>query len=206
MEQVSTEVRAPLQERQDARKARLDPGRRDVQFVPGDLVLLDVDRIPLPSRGLLSPRWQGPFSIVAQTAPNTYKLTLPAAWKVVNEFNVSRLRRYRTRPEWMWPEQPAPPPVVDPVSGVQEHEVHEILRFRLHYGKPQCLVRWTGRTRRATHGNRWSTSPTAKRRFGTLRRRAASRCHGRRRRALPRSQLSHLLRTASRSRRRPLTV
>ena len=64
MEQMITEVRALLQERQDARKARLDPGRRDVQFVPGDLVLLDVDRIPLPSRGLLSPCWQGPFSIV----------------------------------------------------------------------------------------------------------------------------------------------
>jgi len=61
MEQVTTEVRALLQERQDARKARLDPGRRDVQFVPGDLVLLDFDRIPLPSRGLLSPRWQGLF-------------------------------------------------------------------------------------------------------------------------------------------------
>ena len=40
----------------------------------------------------------------------------------------------------MGPEQPAPPPVVDPLSGVQEHEVHEILRFRLHYGKPQFLV------------------------------------------------------------------
>ena len=53
-----------------------------------DLVLLDVDCIPLLSLGLLSPRWKGPFSIVAQTAPNTYKLTLPAAWKVVNKFNV----------------------------------------------------------------------------------------------------------------------
>ena len=78
MEQVTTEVRALLQERQDARKARLDPGRWDVQFVQGNLVLLDVYSIQLPSRGLLSPSWQGPFLIVAQTALNTYKLTLPA--------------------------------------------------------------------------------------------------------------------------------
>ena len=88
MEQVATEVRALLQELQDASKARLDPGRLDVQFVPGDLVLLDVDHIPLLSLGLLLPHWQGPFSIVAQMALNTYKLTLPAAWKVVNKFNM----------------------------------------------------------------------------------------------------------------------
>jgi len=92
MEQVTTEVRALLQERQDARKARLDPGRQDVQLVQGDLVLLDINSIQLQSLGLLSPSWQGPFLIVAQTALNTYKLTLPAAWKVENEFNVSRLR------------------------------------------------------------------------------------------------------------------
>ena len=45
----------------------------------------------------------------------------------------------------MGPEQPAPPPVVNPVSGVQEHEGHEILRFRLHYCKTQCLVLWAGK-------------------------------------------------------------
>ena len=82
---------------------------------------------------------------MVQTAQNTYKLTLPAAWKVVNKFNVLRLCQYSTRPEWMGQEQPAPPLVVDPVSGVQEHEVHETLRFRLHYDKPQCLVRWAGK-------------------------------------------------------------
>ena len=52
-EQVTAEVRALLQEWQDTSKARLDPGRRDVQFVSGDLVLLDIDRIPNPSWGLL---------------------------------------------------------------------------------------------------------------------------------------------------------
>ena len=52
----------------------------------------------------------------------------------------------------MGPEQPAPPPVVDSVSRVQEHKVHEILRFRLHYGKPQCLVRWVGKD---TSGDTW---------------------------------------------------
>ena len=55
MGSVTTETRALLQERQDARKARLDPRRRDVRFAPGDQVLLDSERTPLPSRGLLTP-------------------------------------------------------------------------------------------------------------------------------------------------------
>ena len=113
-----------MQARQDTSKARLDPGRQDVQLVQGDLVLLDINSIQLQSLGLLSPSWQGPFLIVAQTALNTYKLTLPAAWEVVNKFKVLWLLQYSTCQEWMRQEQPAPHPVVNPVSGVQEHEVH----------------------------------------------------------------------------------
>ena len=54
MDHVTGEVRALLQERQDERKARLDPGRRDVRFEPGDEVLLDTTHTPLPSSGPLS--------------------------------------------------------------------------------------------------------------------------------------------------------
>ncbi len=35
------------------------------------------------------------FTILAQTAPNTYLLDLPQAWRVVPEFNVERQRPYR---------------------------------------------------------------------------------------------------------------
>jgi hypothetical protein len=41
----------------------------------------------------------GQFTILAQTAPNTYLLDLPPAWRVVPEFNVERLRPYRRRPD-----------------------------------------------------------------------------------------------------------
>jgi len=141
MGRVTAETRALLQERQDARKARLDPRRRDVRFAPGDQVLLNSERTPLPSRGLLSPRWVGPFTVLAQTAPNTYRLELPPAWKVVNEFNVDRLRRFRQRPDGT----PEPPPRIDPLTGDEEREVQEILGFRVHYGAPQCLIRWAGK-------------------------------------------------------------
>ena len=67
------------------------------------------------------------------------------------------MRHYRTLPAWMGP-LPHPPgvahppgvdgteaTVIDPVSGVHEHEVHEILRFRLHYGKPHPISQLVGK-------------------------------------------------------------
>ena len=80
MDHVTGEVRALLQERQDERKARLDPHGRDVQLAPGDEVLLDTSHTPLPSRSLLSHRWMGPFKVLAQMAPNTYRLDVDHQW------------------------------------------------------------------------------------------------------------------------------
>ena len=77
MSLVRGEVRGLMLESQLARKARLDPHRRDVQFKPGDEVLLDTTHTPLPSRDKLSPRRMGPFRVLAKTAPNTYRLDLP---------------------------------------------------------------------------------------------------------------------------------
>jgi hypothetical protein len=87
MARITAQVLALLQEQQDRRKAALDAHRRDVQLAVGDEVLLDTEHTPLPSRSLLSPNWQwmGPFAVLAQleTAPNTYLLDLPPAWRLV---------------------------------------------------------------------------------------------------------------------------
>ena len=143
MDHVTGEVRALLQERQDQRKARLDPGRRDVQFAVGDEVLLDTSHSPLPSRSLLSQRWAGPFRVLARTAPNTYRLELPPTWRAFDEFNVERLRRYLRRPDSLGGE-PAPPEPVVAADGEVEHVVDAVLKFRLRAGRPQLLVRWAG--------------------------------------------------------------
>ena len=50
-------------------------------------MLLDREDTPHPSRSLLSPRWMDPFRILARTAPNTYRLDIPATWRVFTEFN-----------------------------------------------------------------------------------------------------------------------
>jgi hypothetical protein len=82
--QVTGEVLALLQERHDQLKAELDAHRLDVCFTVGDEVLLDTEHSPLPSRSLLSPRWMGPFKVLACQAPNTYRLDLPSSWRVFN--------------------------------------------------------------------------------------------------------------------------
>ena len=60
-----------------------------------DKVLLDTEHSPPPSRTLqvLSPRWMGPFKVLAQV-PNTYRLEIPVTWRACDEFNVKRLRPY----------------------------------------------------------------------------------------------------------------
>ena len=145
MGRVTAEVRALLQERQDRRKEELDASRRDVQFAVGDEVLLDTEHTPLPSRSLLSPRWMGPFRVLARTAPNTYRLDIPATWRIFPEFNVERLRPYLRRPDRLGGDSDVgpPPPAAGP-DGVPEHEVQELLKFKMRYGRPYVLVRWTG--------------------------------------------------------------
>ena len=144
MDHVTGEVRALLHESQALRKARMDPHRKDVQFSPGDEVLLDTAHTPLPSRDRLSPRWMGPFRVLAKTAPNTYRLAVPPAWRAFDEFNVERLRRYVRRPFHLGGDSAEPPPEVG-ADGALEHVVAEILRFRLRAGRPQLLVRWEGK-------------------------------------------------------------
>jgi hypothetical protein len=144
MMRVTAEVRALLQERQDQRKAEHDAHRRNVQFAVGDEVLLDTEHTPLPSRSLLSPRWMGPFKILASPAPNTYRLDIPATWRTHPEFNVERLRPYLRRPDHLGEDALVPPPPVLGADGRPEHEVQELLKFKMRYGRPYVLVRWAG--------------------------------------------------------------
>ena len=76
---------------------------------------------------------------------STYRLAVPATWRAFSEFNVERLRRYLRRPQTMGGDQDEPPPLPTGADGSPEHEVAAILRFRLHAGRPQVLVRWAGR-------------------------------------------------------------
>ncbi len=68
----------PLSGRTRARQSSTCTGGTGVRFAVGDEVLLDTEHTPLPSRSRLSPRWMGPFKVLAFPAPNTYCLDVPA--------------------------------------------------------------------------------------------------------------------------------
>ncbi len=74
----------------------------------------------------------GSFRVLAKTAPNTYRLAVPPAWRAFDEFNVERLRRYAVRrrgPIHLGGDsaEPSPPAEVG-ADGALEHVAAEILR------------------------------------------------------------------------------
>ena len=77
----------------------------------------------------------GPFKVLACTAPNTYRLAVPPAWRAFDEFNVDRLKGYLRRP-------PEAAPGADPAPSQPPIQVKETLRSRMRYGRPHVLVRW----------------------------------------------------------------
>jgi hypothetical protein len=158
--QVTGKVLALMQERQDRRKAELDSHRRDVRFTVGDKVLLDTKHTPLPSRSLLSPRWMGPFKVLASPASNTYRLDLPSSWRVFNEFNVDRLSPYVRRPAHLGVEPDPPAPVVgaDPgwSAGARAGGAAQVQDALRPAPRPGAVDR-PGATPRATCGSSWRT-------------------------------------------------
>ena len=97
---ITAEVRALLQELQDRRKSELDAHRRDVQFAVGTRCCSTRStrrfrRSSCFPRVGWAPSESSLFKVLARTAPNTYRLELPGAWRAFDESNVERLRPYR---------------------------------------------------------------------------------------------------------------
>ena len=130
MGRVTAEVRALLQERQDRRKAPTSTGMQFMLAV-GNEALLDTEHRPLPSRSLFSPRWIGPFKVLARTAPNIYRLELPAPWRAFDEFNIEDDRAFA-----------ALPPSAHRGGGRRARPMVQVmLKFKLRNGRPYLLVR-----------------------------------------------------------------
>ncbi|KAL8090813.1 hypothetical protein AgCh_040034 [Apium graveolens] len=84
---------------QDRQKKYADQNRKDMQFKPGDKVLMKIS----PWKGLsrfgkkvkLSPRYIGPFEVLRQVGKVAYKLALPPQMQHLhNVFRVSLLKKY----------------------------------------------------------------------------------------------------------------
>ncbi|KAD7477209.1 hypothetical protein E3N88_00345 [Mikania micrantha] len=92
------QIRAHLKAAQDRQKSYADKRRRPIEFHVGDFVLLKVSPwkgvILSRKRGKLSPRFIGPFKIIARVGEVAYRLELPEELSGIhNTFHVSYLRK-----------------------------------------------------------------------------------------------------------------
>ncbi|GJP35398.1 hypothetical protein CLOM_g19908 [Closterium sp. NIES-68] len=96
----------------------------------------------LPSK--LRPRFCGPFLVESQVTPVTFRLRLPATWKIHNAFHVQLLKPYRDPNTIFVGRQPPPPPPVL-VQNEPEYEVESVLAHRRRRNSTvELLIRWKG--------------------------------------------------------------
>src|SRR5487761_1662692 len=89
----------------------------------------------------LRPKRYGPFKVTEVIGATTYRLELPAQWRIHNAFHASLLLPYQETPEH-GRNFAEPPP--DLVEGQPEWEVEDILNSRVRQHKTQYLVKWKG--------------------------------------------------------------
>ncbi|KAD7477533.1 hypothetical protein E3N88_00669 [Mikania micrantha] len=92
------QIRARLKDAQDRQKSYADKRRRSIEFNLGDRALLKVSPwkglIRFRKRGKLSPRYIGPFKILARIGKVAYRLELPDELSSIHPtFHVSYLRK-----------------------------------------------------------------------------------------------------------------
>ena len=89
---------------QSRQKSYADKRRRPLEFEVGDHVFLKVSPITGISRAIkrkkLSPRYIGPFEILAKVGPVTYRIALPPNLSRLHDvFHISQLKKYQPDPE-----------------------------------------------------------------------------------------------------------
>ncbi|CAI7897606.1 unnamed protein product [Closterium sp. NIES-53] len=145
MQQLWDRTHKRLQDIQSSQKRLADRHRCDHTIAVGDHVLLDTCNLNLghlPSK--LRPRFCGPFLVEEQVTPVTFRLRLPASWKIHNAFHVQLLKPYQDPNKMYTGRQPPPPPPVL-VNDDLEYEVESVLAHRRRrHGALEFLVRWKG--------------------------------------------------------------
>ena len=93
-------IKQRLQAAQSRQKSYADKRRRPLEFEVGDHVFLKVSPVTGVGRTLkrrkLSPRYVGPFEILAKRGPVAYQLALPPNLSKLHDvFHVSQLKKYQ---------------------------------------------------------------------------------------------------------------
>ena len=145
-----------LRQAQTQQKRHADKRRRETGFAVGDSVLLNTKNLALRLRGKsgkLHPRYIGPFPIIAQHSPVSFKLDLPPTYARLHPtFHASLLRPYKRSDAARFPNRDAvtrPPPLARENRGdVYSVEVVLDAEMRIAGGarrpSQHFLVKWLG--------------------------------------------------------------
>ena len=118
--------------------------RRRSAFVPfkeGDKVWLDSRNLKTIYHKKMKPKREGPFSITEVLGPVTYRLRLPATWRIHNVFHAALLRPYKEN-ETYGDNYTEPPPELK--EGEEVYEVETILYHRKRGRGYQYFIKWRG--------------------------------------------------------------
>ena len=112
-----------------------------VLFRKGYKVWLDSRNLKTIYHKKMAPKQEGPFEITEVIGPVTYRLKLPATWKIHNVFHATLLQQYRENKVYSANFLKPPPELVD---GEEVYEVEAILRHRRRGRGYQYYVKWKG--------------------------------------------------------------
>ncbi|GJJ77575.1 hypothetical protein EMPS_09934 [Entomortierella parvispora] len=102
-----------LQRAQDHQEKQANKRRRDHRYMVGDKVLLRATNITIPADSVrpadnLRPQFLGPFTLLEQHSPVTFRVELPPFYKIRDVFHVDTFRPYLPSPESLGIRAPAP--------------------------------------------------------------------------------------------------
>jgi hypothetical protein len=118
--------------------------RRKSTFIPfkkGDKVWLDSRNLKTIYHKKMKPKREGPFVITEVLGPVTYRLKLPATWRIHNVFHAALLRSYKEN-EIYGENFTEPPPELE--EGEEVYEVESILNHRKRGRGYQYFIKWRG--------------------------------------------------------------
>lgn len=121
---------------------------REVNLAVGDRVWLDTSKLAFKDQPSLKFKDHscGPFEVVAQVSPVSYRLALPTQLTVHPVFHVSRLRLAVSSDPSDFPDRPSAPrpiPMATDYSYSATFLVDELLDVRVHETRLQFLLRWS---------------------------------------------------------------
>ena len=125
-----------------ARSRMID--RRKSTFVPfkkGDQVWLDSRNLKTMYNKKMKPKREGPFTITEVLGPVTYRLKLPATWRIHNVFHAALLRSYKENTVYG---ENYTKPFPELVDGEEVYDVETILNHRRRGRGYQYFVKWRG--------------------------------------------------------------